>query len=116
MQRKKSSNTRTANSAEKRFMAWVKIQSCVICFLPGPSIVEHMYGSTFKNNKILIGMWALLPYCPEHDAVKTNGSHANHLKVFGFTQASLWLRFIERYPMRPEIPDDVILAIENWGR
>lgn len=116
MQRKATNNTRGISAAEKRFQSWCKEQPCIICWLPGPSIVDHMYGSTFKHNKILIGMWALLPYCYEHDKTKTLGNHAHHLKEFGFTQAQLWSLLIERYPNREEIPYDVIEAIKSWGR
>lgn len=116
VQRSATKNTRGANAAEKRFMDFCKSEPCIICFQPPPSIVDHMYGSTFRHNKVLIGPWAELPYCPECDEIKTQGSHRTHFKVFGFTQASLWLRFIERYPARDEIPEDVIASIKSWNR
>ncbi len=116
MRRKATANTRGANAAEKRLMDWTAEQSCVICFRPGPSIVEHMYGATFRHNKVLIGMFAVLSYCQGCDDVKTHGSHRAHKEVFGFTQAELYLIRIESYPSRAEIPDDVIAAIRSWNR
>ncbi len=114
MQRKATKNTRAANADEKRFMAWVKEQPCCICHTPVPSIVDHMYGATFKHNKVLIGMWALLPYCPTCDEVKTLGSHNKHLEVFGMTQAQIYIKFIINSPIQPHY--EVLAAIEGWGR
>lgn len=95
-------------------MAWVKVQPCCICSNPGPSIVDHMYGATFKHLKILIGMWALLPYCLRCDGIKTQGSHKAHLRTFGTTQADLWASLFPASPVQP--PLDVVLAIADWGR
>lgn len=114
MQRKPTKNTRGPNAAEKAFLSWVKIQPCCTCSQPGPSVADHCYGSAFRHNKTLIGMWALLPYCPDCDRVKTQGSHRAHLAAFGKTQAELWMDLIERAPIQP--PTDVIEAVQDWGR
>lgn len=118
MQRRASKNTRLANSQEKAFMVWTKEQPCCICGAPGPSIVDHMYGSTFKHNKVLIGMWALLPYCFECDKVKTNGSHFAHLKEFACTQADLWESSHLDYSIDTgqKAPTEACQAIMDWGR
>lgn len=116
MRRKATNNTRIANQVEFRLMAWVKEQPCIICGASSPSIVDHMYGSTFKHRRILIGMIALLPYCEEHDQVKTLGGRKAHNATFGNTQAQLFEQFIETYPNRHEIPDEVVAAIIHWGR
>jgi len=122
MQRKRSRNTREANAAEKRFMKWVKDQDCVACGADGPSIVDHMYGATFKNNKVLIGHWALLPYCTDCDSIKTNGSHTTHLAWFGVSQADFFGGLWPEYwaycggGLPSPIPQEVIDAIMDWGK
>ncbi len=116
MQRKATKNTRAANADEKRFIAFVKECDCITCRNPGPSIVDHMYGSTFKQKKILIGMWALLPYCPVCDEVKTTQGRAAHNRLFGKTQAELFNYFLQIVPSNLMPPDDVVWAIADWGR
>ena len=118
MIRKPSKNTPGPTVDEKGFMSWTKEQPCCICGAPGPSIVDHMYGSTFRHNKVLIGMWALLPYCQEHDAVKTQGSHRAHLKEFGKSQAEIWGEVHQQFEMETKrmVPFHVVAAIMDWGR
>lgn len=119
MQRKATRNTRGPNAAEKRFMAWVKEQDCIACNAEGPSIVDHMYGATFKHNKVLIGHWALLPYCQQCDSIKTQGSHSKHLAWFGKTQAHFFAELLAvlwdaNFDLLP--PGEVIEAIQDWGK
>lgn len=116
MQRKATKNTRGIKAAEKRFMKWCHEQACIICLNPPPVIADHCEGSAWRHNKVLCGMWYILPYCQEHDQVKTLGSHNAHFKEFGFTQASLWGRFILKYPLLKEIPAEVIESIKDWNR
>ena len=116
MQRKASGNTRGANADEKRFMAFVKQCDCIACRADGPSIVDHMYGSSFKHNKILVGMWALLPYCPACDEVKTILGRKAHDAMFGETQAEFYREFISDIPAVLLPPMGVIGAIEDWGK
>ena len=116
MQRPKTDNTRLEIAPEKRFKIWTKQESCCICWCPGPGIVDHCEGSTFRHNKVLIGMWFLLPYCYEHDLVKTQGGRAAHFKAFGFNQSQLWLVKIDSYPSKDEIPLEVIQSIRSWNR
>lgn len=116
MQRKATKNTRAANAAEKRFMAFVKLCDCVSCGMDGPSIVDHMYGATFKHNKVLIGMWALLPYCYLCDEIKTKLGRKAHNRVFGQTQAALYLAFLENtVPAHLMPPEEVVATIIDWG-
>jgi len=79
-----------------------------------------MYGSTFKHNKVLIGMTALLPYCFHCDSVKTQGSHSYHFEVFGKTQAELFSDLWPRYQVETNQltfpPIEVIQAIEDYGK
>jgi len=116
--KRKAGQTRGEAAVEKRLMRWTKEQPCCICDNPGPSIVDHMYGSTFRHNKRLIGMIALLPYCQTCDDVKTSGNHNTHLRILGSTQAALWHDHIYRYMRQC---DDVIEqadidAVGDWGR
>lgn len=115
MQRKASKKTRSANAEEKRFTQWVKDQPCIQCG-SWPVIVDHMYGSTFRHNKQLIGMVALLPLCPVCDSVKTNGSHKSYLEAFGETQSQSFERLMQSCPDEIKPPQEAIEAIYNWNR
>lgn len=106
-------STRAANAQEKKFMKWVKEHGCVQCG-DYPVIADHMYGSAFIHNKVLIGHFALLPLCARHDSVKTNGSHNKYEEVFGETQAQSWFSLIKYSPI--EIPAEVINSVMDWNR
>jgi hypothetical protein len=73
-----------------------------------------MYGSCFKNKKVLIGHRALLPLCVEFDSVKTNGSPNAYREHFGETQAQSWARLVLHCPY--DIPQDEYDSIMDWGR
>ncbi len=113
MQRKKSKKTRSENAEEKAFRKWVAEQPCIECG-DYPVIVDHCYGSSFKHNKVLIGMWALLPLCEQCDRVKTFGSHNTYREVFGRTQSQAWESLIDKNNYT--VPDDVYLAIHDWNK
>ena len=115
MQRKPSKKTRGITVKEKKFMVWVKSQPCIQCFEQSV-IVEHMYGSTFKHNRVLIGMVALLPLCDVCDSVKTNGSHRAYLQHFGETQAQSFTRLMKTCPDDIKPSPEEIAAIEEWNR
>lgn len=116
MRRKATKNTRAANKQEKSFLKWVKDQPCIECG-DEPVIVEHCYGSTFKHNKVLIGMWALLPLCETCDSVKTQGSHNAYREAFGRTQAEAWRQLVvNSIEWEIKVPEDVFNAILDWGR
>jgi len=114
MQRKRTANNPVANAVERRYMGMIKERPCCACGAEGPSIVEHMYGSTFKHNKQAIGHWALLPYCYDCDNVKTTHGRAAHNERFGSTQAELWAAETEKFG--DDVPIEVQMAIEDWGR
>lgn len=116
MQRKATKTTRGANADEKRFMSFVKESDCIGCGLEGPSIVDHIYGATFKHKKVLVGMWALLPYCELCDSIKTIDGRAAHDSAFSFTQAELFEKFLEDVPTPLRPPPEVIASIKDWGR
>ncbi len=115
MQRKPSKKTRGVNADEKRFMSWVKEQPCIQCCIEGV-VVEHMYGSTFRHNRVLVGMWALIPLCQMCDNVKTQGSHRAYLDAFGETQAQSFKRLLHDCPVELLPPHEVQLAIMDWNR
>jgi hypothetical protein len=110
---RKRGKTRFANVDERRFMSWVKDQPCIVCGNDGPSIVHHAEGSTFKNNKVLVGHWFLLPLCVDHDSVITNESRRVFRERFE-PQSTLWLKLIDGYSESP--PIDVVGAIKDWNR
>lgn len=113
MQRKPTSKTRGPNAAEKAHMGWVKMRPCCTCGSPGPSVVNHCEGATFRHNKILIGHWFVIPLCADCDAVITQGSRKAFRAAFG-SQASHWLRLITKYACQP--PADVINAIRDLSK
>ena len=115
MQRKPSKKTRGVNAAEKRFMGWVKEQPCIQCG-NWPVIVHHMYGSTFRHNKVLVGMWALLPLCQCCDSIITNGCPRYYREKFGEPQSVSFMRLLETCPEGLQPPAEVIDAIMDWNK
>ena len=121
MMRKKSknSNGRTANSDEKAFQRWLKDRRCVVSVEYGAE-VHHMYGSTFVNNKVLIGHWACIPlhhnYHRGFYGIHTIGSKA-WVNKFG-QQCSFWEKEINEFEQEIGIicPPDVRQSIMNWGK
>jgi len=114
MQRKATATTRGPNSAELKFRAWCKEHSCIVCGNPGPSIVHHAEGATFKHDKVLCGHWFLLPLCQPCDRVVTNEGKPAFRRATGTTQASLWFELVSKSPHQP--PEDVQNAIADRGR
>lgn len=115
MQRKPTKTTRGPSACEKRFHSWVKEHECIVTGAPGPSILHHCEGATFKHNKTLIGHWFVLPLCKEVDDVVTLGSRKAFREKFG-PQSRLWLKLIREYPLFREIPISVYTAIRECGR
>lgn len=115
MQRKPTPQTRGPNAAEDRFRSWVKEQPCITCNNTGYVFVDHVMGATFRHNKVLIGHWFLLPLDGWCDRQKTGGKRKQFREKFG-NYSDLWLKLIERYPRKDEIPKEVIEAIKDWGQ
>lgn len=109
MNRKPTKNTRGPNAAEKRFQGWIKQCDCTWCSNPGPSIVDHVKGATYKHNKVLIGHWFVLPNCQICDHQKT----IEGKKLGDYTKA--WIFEMNAYPKKHEVPEEVIQAITDWG-
>lgn len=117
MQRVATKSTRDPSADEKRFHAFVKEQPCVTCGRPGPSILHHCEGATFKHNKVLIGHWFVIPLCYQCDEVITHGSRRTFRERFG-PQCDLWISTATEYIYATglEPPEDVFAAIEDWGK
>lgn len=109
MQRKPTKKSRGPNAAEKRFHAYVKESNCCWCNNPGPSIVDHVKGSTFRHNKVLIGHWFVLPNCQICDHKKTIEG-----KKLG-DSSEAWFKLALAYELESEITCDVAASINHWG-
>lgn len=109
MQRKPSKTTRGPNAEEKRFQGFVKNHYCIWCGNEGPSIVDHVKGSTFRHNKTLIGHWFVLPNCQSCDYLKTVEG-----KKLG-DYAAAWESVILNYDQSIKVPVAVEAAICDWG-
>ncbi len=90
MQRKATKNTRGPNAIEKAFQGWLKEQPCAYCGKPGPSIVDHARGATFRHNKELVGHAFCTSKCEQCDSYKTNGSHNKHFEMTGKVESIAW--------------------------
>ena len=113
MQRRATKTTRGPNADEKRFQAWCKEQDCAWCGNPGPSIVDHARGATFKHHKTLIGHFFCIPQCIECDTRKTI-----YGKRLG-NESEMWVKIFDAYKsedMTRTAPFDVSFAIMDWGR
>lgn len=97
MQRAATKQSRAANKLERDFMAWVKQQPCCVCNRPGPSIVDHIFGSSKKSyaglERVHIGHIAILSLCEYCDSVKTRGSRREFESRFG-RQLDHWYHMI----------------------
>lgn len=117
MQHRATRQSRSANAEEKRFHAYTKEADCICCGMPGPSIVDHCVGSSFKIKhglvSVLVGHWFCIPLCIECDSVTTKGSKRAFREAFG-SQAELWLKHVDNSPLEP--PGEVRADIEAWGR
>ena len=110
MQRKPSKNTRGPNAAEKKFQGFVKNHYCIWCGNDGPSIVDHVKGSCFKHNKVLIGHWLVLPNCQSCDYMKT----IEGKKLGDYAKA--WEMVIRNYDKAMSVPINVEASIHDWGQ
>lgn len=114
MQRKGTRQSPAANAAERRFIAIVKQLPCCVCGQPGPSIADHIWGSSKKLyagiERVHVGHWAIVPLCQVCDQVKTFGSRRAFQARYG-SQASYWLRMVEGYQLL--VPENVKQAIEE---
>lgn len=114
MQRKPTPQSRGPNAKERWFHGIVKEMDCIACGKPGPSIVDHIYGSSKKlyngPERVMVGHWAVIPLCYICDAVKTQGSRKAFEKAFG-QQEELWLRMLRENDLQNAVPHNVKSAI-----
>ena len=117
MQRKPTKNTRGPNAEEKRFQAWLKEQPCCVTGKPGPSIVHHCEGATFKHNKVLVGHWFCIPLSQEVDDIINHGSRREFREKYN-SQSYFWVLVAIDYAAETGItpPEEVCNAITDWGR
>ena len=119
MQRRASKKTRTANAAERRFLAWTKQQDCIACETEGPVIAHHCYGSTARRKvdgvSVIIGMWAVIPLCQRCDDLVTYGSRRALEAMFG-PQITMLRRHMSRYPKPAEFSADVLQAFREMDQ
>jgi len=117
MQRKPTKNTRGPNAQEKAFQGWLKEQGCAYCPTPGPSIVDHARGSTFKHQKVLVGHAFCTSKCEKCDSYKTNGNHRAHFEGTGITESGAWiLQTMEWNEQNGQLfPDDVDFAMQDFA-
>ena len=113
MQRKATKNTRGPNAQEKRFHAFCKGSDCIVCGNPGPSIVHHCEGATFKHNKTLVGHWFVIPLCVTCDDVITHGSRTKFRRKFGM-QSKFW--YDQHQKFNEVAPVEVYDAILDWNK
>jgi hypothetical protein len=113
MQRKPTRQSRGPNAQEKRFHAHTKESDCITCGNPGPSIVHHCEGSTFKHDKVLCGHYFVIPLCLTCDDVITKGSRKAFRERFG-AQSDYWQWHVEKSGFVP--PIDVFNAISEWNK
>ena len=114
MQRKKG-KTGLRNASEGAFQLWLKEQPCL---LGGQGVTElhHCKGSTFRNNKILIGHWFCINLSQEKHAEYHAGTKAFR-ETYG-AQSKLWEKIHDKYfsETGSRAPDDVVEAIRSYGR
>jgi len=93
MQRRATRQSRAPNSIERRFQSWLKERPCVVTGEYGVQ-VHHCVGSSYKQDKVLIGHAFCLPLSIEVHNEYHAGTKAWREK-YGL-QTYLWLdEFIE---------------------
>jgi hypothetical protein len=103
LRRKATRQSRAANEAEKAWMRKVKEMPCCVCGMPGPSIVDHIYGSTFRIvlrsslERVLCGHWFVVPHCPDCDEIKTLGSRRTLEERIGARQIAIWIGLVLKH-------------------
>ena len=91
MNRKSTKQSRGKTAQEKAWQGWLKHQPCSFCDAPGPSIVDHCKGGSYKQNKIQIGELFCNSKCYGCDQIATIGNRSD-LFSHGWTdsKATLW--------------------------
>lgn len=108
------------NAAEKRWLQTVSEYGPVVPGA-GPTQIHHIFGRTYRQNKVEIGHWAILPLPWQfHDVASNdpcNVTHYRHKFVGKFgTQRDLFDQMLKNMEFRGIIhgvPGDVIDAIKT---
>lgn len=116
MQRPATRQSRGINSAERRYIGWIKDRMiCAACKQYGPVICHHAEGSAFKNQKVLVGHLFVLGLCQSCDDIVTHQSRRAFRDSFG-SQSGLWVEQFEQYPNSHEFSQEEIGAIVAWRK
>jgi len=114
MRRKSTKQSPAASANERKFIGLVKELPCVACGTDGPSIYDHIYGSSKKLynglERVYVGHYAGIPLCLACDSVKTRGSRRAFINQFGEPEY-LWLKMIEDECL--PVPQNVKAAIQE---
>lgn len=114
MQRKATAQSRGPNAAESRLLGIVKELPCICCGAPGPSIIDHIYGSSKKLycgiERVHVGHMAVLPLCYSCDYIKTHRSRRVFEEQFG-QQEQLWFNMLNKHSLTEMVPENVRQAI-----
>lgn len=113
MMRKETKQSRSANSTEKAYMAWIKNRGiCAACGNDGGVIVHHCAGSSYKIKvdfeTVLIGHSFVLGLCVICDNLITRGSRKYFEAQFG-KQKWLWQTQYAQSPVT--FPENVVNGI-----
>lgn len=112
MQRKNTKQSPGANNKERQFHSIIKELPCVVCGADGPSICDHIYGSSKKlyngPERVHVGHYAVIPLCVRCDNVKTQGSRRVFENEFGQPE-HFWIIMIGDYGL--DVPENVYEAI-----
>lgn len=115
MQRPSNKQSRGANKAELRFLAWCKDQPSIVSGKFGVE-VHHCVGSSAKTyvgaERVHIGHWFCIPLTPEEHHMYHNRKKEFEA-LYGY-QSDLWLKLTRQYS--EEVPLNVIKGIVNYGK
>lgn len=116
MQRKATKQSPAPSAAAMRHLAWVKHRElCAACGKYSQLIAHHCEGSTFRHNRAYIGPWFVIGICQDCDDIVTHGSRRAFRDIHG-PQSEIWSRQFSEYNAQDECPQEIQLAIEDWGR
>lgn len=86
------------------------------CGCPGPSIVDHGRGQSYRHMKILIGHFFCTSKCQRCDDFKTHGNHRKHYKETGLLESTAWLGQVVEFNKATGIepPPEVDIAMVSF--
>ena len=115
MMKPNSKKNRAKNAKEKAWQGWLKLQNCSFCNASGPSIVDHIKGSTFKNQGRMIGEIFCNSKCLECDTKVTLGARRKFHEECNMTDSDATLDQLNRYHKETGIffPTDDLNAIAD---